>query len=284
MAAAEYFRACRRSFRSARVHLDCDPLARNMAAASGRMADSCGDDPHSQQLCAEPASSSVRDQPGNLVLSAVRNNIFVDPSGAPETELNLLKTVVGPDIGDKKLRALVARFGSAANLHFADVEAVTDVLDDHNMAIRLKSILRIAAEIGKPAVINHPVIKDCADLLYYLQNAMGKSRVETFRVLFLDAHNQIIEDEVLWSGTVSEVQVHPREIIRRVLELDASAFIAAHNHPSRVVLPSRADVEMTRKLLIAADALGIAFHDHFIVAPNNYHSMRYHKSVDPWGR
>jgi DNA repair protein RadC len=196
--------------------------------------------------------------------------------------VNLLKTVLGPDVSDARVHALLGRYGSTASLYDADPDEITDILGSSLEAAKLTSVLQIAAQIGKSARISHPAIGNCEDLVRYLQNVMGSSRVETFRVLFLDTYNRIIADEVLWTGTVSEVQVYPREVIRRALELDSSAFIAAHNHPSDEVVPSRSDIDMTRKLHKGAAALGIAFHDHFIVSSSNYHSMRFHKSVDPW--
>lgn len=268
--------------RTSGIHVDCDSLTRDLATANRRMADRRSDDSCRKQLCSESAPVRLRGQSGHLVISAVRDNFHCYSDGTPENEVNLLKTVVGQDVSDDKLRALIARFGSTANLHFADLQQLTEIILDRDQAKKLKSVLQIAADIGKPASVEHPIISNCVDLIEYLQNVMGHCRVETFRVLFLDTHNKIIVDEVLWTGTVSEVQVYPREVMRRALELDASALIAAHNHPSNVVLPSKADIEITKKLLVAAGTLGIAFHDHFIVSAGSYHSMRFHKSVDPW--
>lgn len=282
MAAPKYQRTGNRCDRDAGIHLDRDTIARSLAAIAGGMAAGRSDDSHSQQFRLGFAAEGIWDRSGNLGLSAVRDNIRSYHKGAPETEVNLLRAVLGPDIADEKLRALILRFGNTASLHFADLHELTEIIHDPQQAARLKAILQIAAEIGRPASIEHPVIKDCVDLVHYLQATMGDCRVERFRVLFLDAHNRMIADELLWSGTVSEVQVYPREVMRRALELDCSAFIAAHNHPSHAVLPSQADIEMTRKLLTAANTLGIAFHDHFIVSSNSYHSMRFHRSVDPW--
>lgn len=283
MAAPKYQRVDDRCDRASGVHMDRGALARGLASFTRGLADRRSDNSRRQQLCAESAAEGIWDKPGNLGLSAVRDNIRSYDIGTPETEVNLLRTVLGPDIADEKLRALIARFGNTASLHFADLDELTEIIHDPHQAAKLKAILQIAAEIGKPASIEHPVIKNCVDLVHYLQVTMGDCRVESFRVLFLDSHNRIIADELLWSGTVSEVQVYPREIMRRALELDCSAFIAAHNHPSDAVLPSRADIEMTRRLLTAAHTLGITFHDHFIVSSSNYHSMRFHRSVDPWG-
>lgn len=195
----------------------------------------------------------------------------------------MLATALGPEIAEADILALLSRFGNTARLLAAPTSEIAEVLHDRKRADKVKSILQIAAEIAKPERIEHPVLGNCVELVQYLQTTMGEHRVETFRILFLDAHNKLIADETLWSGTVSEVQVYPREVMRRALELDCSAFIAAHNHPSNIVIPSQADIDMTRKLLTAAAALGIAFHDHFIVSVSSYHSMRFHKSVHPWG-
>jgi DNA repair protein RadC len=283
MAAPKHQRVGDRCDRASGVHMDRAALPRSLAALARGMAAGWSDDSYRQQLCPPSVAEGIWNRPGNLGVSAVCDNICRYPDRTPEAEVNLLKTVLGPSVSDSRIRALLGRFGSTASLYSADLEEIADILSSPHEAAKLRSILQVAAEIGKSSRLTHPAIGNCEDLVRYLQNAMGSSRIETFRVLFLDTHNRIIADEVLWSGTVSEVQVYPREVIRRALELDSSAFIAAHNHPSDVVVPSRTDIDMTWKLLKGAAALGIAFHDHFIVSANNYHSMRFHKSVDPWG-
>jgi DNA repair protein RadC len=97
---------------------------------------------------------------------------------------------------------------------------------------------------------------------------------EQFRVLFLDKRNRLIADEVMGEGTVDHAPVYPREVVRRALELHASALVLAHNHPSQDPTPSGADVEMTRKLVEAAHALGIVIHDHVIVAGEAVASLK----------
>lgn len=117
----------------------------------------------------------------------------------------------------------------------------------------------------------------------YLAPDMINRRVETFRVLFLDTHNTLIADETMWTGSVCNVQVHPREVLRRALELDSSALILAHNHPSFSHDPSRADIDITMRIISCAASLDIVVHDHLIFSRCGYHSMRMHKSIDPWG-
>lgn len=270
---------CADSFR-----LDRMDIAREMAPAVGGMADRDCHDPYCEQLCSGPSSQRLRDRTGHLVLSAVRDNLRGYRLGTAdtETELATLTNALGPFGSVEKIEALLERFGGLRGLLAVDAGQLTAILGDGDDAAKISAVIHLAADMHKPEAIAHPIIDDCADLIAYLQSVMGKCRVETFRVLFLNTHNNIIADETLWTGTVSEVQVYPREIMRRALELDSSAFIAAHNHPSSIVAPSRSDIAMTRALLGAARTLNIAFHDHIIVSATNYHSMRIHKSVDPW--
>lgn len=264
-------------------HLDFGSLPPDLAAAAGGLAACSGDHPRGKQLCSRPHTQSIWHRSGYLGLSAIRDDIRGNNKRQSQTDVGLLVSALGPDIAEKDVVTLLARFGNTASLLAAPVGEIAEILHDRNRADRLKSILQIAAEMAKPERIEHPIIGNCVQLVEYLQTVMGKQRVETFRILFLDAHNKLIADETLWRGTISEVQIYPREVIRRALELDSTAFIAAHNHPSDIVSPSPADMDMTKQLLKAAAALGMAFHDHFIVSAWDYHSMRFHKSVDPWG-
>lgn len=282
MAAAKLYSATDRCDGASGLRLDSCTLRPVLASFAHGVADSRRDHPCGEQLRPQSFAQGLWHRSRDLGVSAVRDDLRGYRPGSSTTEVDLLKTVLGSSVSEAKIHALLTKFGGTGTLLAADVDELTDLLGNSADAAKLKSIFQIAAEIGKHPQIDHPVIGNCMDLVRYLQGAMGTCRVETFRVLFLDAHNKIIADEVLWSGTVSEVQVYPREVIRRALELDTCAFIAAHNHPSNVVVPSKADIDITKKLLTAAGMLGIAFHDHFIVSANNYHSMRFHKSVDPW--
>ncbi len=267
---------------SGRVRVDCDAFPSVLAAAAAGVADGGCNDPPGEQFCPTSFTASLWRGSGGVGLSAVCDNFRSYNAGATAKEVNLLSTILGPAVSTARISKLIDRFGSTAGLAAADANELAAIIGNTQEAAKLRSILQIAIEIGRQKSIDHPAIDNCEDLVRYLQAEMGICRVETFRVLFLDTHNKVIANEVLWTGTVSEVQVYPREVIRRALELDSSAFIAAHNHPSEVVTPSRLDIEMTKKLLDAAAALEIAFHDHFIISVNGYHSMRFHKSVDPW--
>jgi DNA repair protein RadC len=119
-------------------------------------------------------------------------------------------------------------------------------------------------------------------IIRYLCADMGHLRVETLRALFLDSHNRLLRDETMWTGTIGEVVIHTREVLRRALEVDACAIILAHNHPSGVLRPSASDIELTQDMLQASASLGIIFHDHLIVTANGAISIRFEKIVEPW--
>ena len=111
-------------------------------------------------------------------------------------------------------------------------------------------------------------------MLDYVVARMGNAKREEFRVLFLDSKNMLIKDEALQKGTVDETAIYPREVVKRALELHASAFIMVHNHPSGDPTPSRADIDMTREVAEAGKALGITLHDHLIIGGRRHTSFK----------
>ena len=111
-------------------------------------------------------------------------------------------------------------------------------------------------------------------LIAYLTAVLSREKVEQFRVLFLDTRNRLIADEAQTRGTVNHTPVYPREVVRRALELQATALILVHNHPSGDPTPSRADREMTQEVKAAAAVLGIVLHDHLVVGNGRHLSFR----------
>ena len=111
-------------------------------------------------------------------------------------------------------------------------------------------------------------------MLDYCRAAMGFENKEHFRILFLDKGNQLIADEQHQTGTVDHTPVYPREVVKRALELSATAAILVHNHPSGDPTPSRADIEMTKAIVEVARSLGIAVHDHLIVGKDGHASLK----------
>jgi DNA repair protein RadC len=118
------------------------------------------------------------------------------------------------------------------------------------------------------------VLSSWTAVLDYCRTAMAFAEREQFRILFLDKRNQLIVDEVQQVGTVDHTPVYPREVVKRALELSATAIILVHNHPSGDPTPSRADIEMTRQIAEVAKPLGVAVHDHIIVGRNGHVSLK----------
>ena len=179
--------------------------------------------------------------------------------------------------GDVKplAKALIARFGSLGAVLTAaphDLQKVT------GMGEASAAALKIAAEAGRrlarEEVIDRPVLSSWDKLLKYCRTALGHEKVERFHLLFLDRKNVLIADEVQQRGTVDHTPVYPREVVKRALELSASALIMVHNHPSGDPTPSRADIAMTQEVKEAAEKLGIAVHDHVIISKSGHNSFR----------
>jgi DNA repair protein RadC len=118
------------------------------------------------------------------------------------------------------------------------------------------------------------VLSSWASVIEYCRTAMAFAEREEFRILFLDKRNQLIADEVQQRGTVDHTPVYPREIVRRALELSATAVVLVHNHPSGDPTPSQADIRMTLDIQQIARPLGIQVHDHIIVGKNGHASLK----------
>ena len=172
-------------------------------------------------------------------------------------------------------RALLAEFGSFANVIAAPKQALlgVDGLAEAGIAA-LKTVQAAALRLMKSEVMARPVLGNWDVLMDYLNAAMARERVEQFRVLFLDARNRLLGDEAQARGTVNHTPVYPREVVKRALELQATAIILVHNHPSGDPAPSRDDIEMTREVKTAAAALSIVLHDHVIVGNGRWLSFR----------
>lgn len=172
-------------------------------------------------------------------------------------------------------KALIARFGSYAGVlraQPAELRKVDGVGKAAVAAIRI--VGEAAALLGREETLNGEVLNSWDRLVAYLRTRMAHEKTECFRVLFLDTKNRLIEDEEQQRGTVNHTPVYPREVMRRALELTASAVIMVHNHPSGDPSPSKADIEMTRQVRDVGKSLGITLHDHVIVARGGHSSLR----------
>jgi DNA repair protein RadC len=142
-------------------------------------------------------------------------------------------------------------------------------------AIELLKCVHVAAlRLSRSSIKSLPLVNNWQRLSDYLRVAMARERSESVRILFLDAQNRLILDEVAGSGDVGRVAVYPRQIVRRALEVNATALILAHNHPSGDPTPSIDDIEMTQEIRRAAHMLGITLHDHVVVGASHCTSMR----------
>jgi DNA repair protein RadC len=163
-------------------------------------------------------------------------------------------------------RALLDRFGdfngvlSAPSARLREVKGVGE-----SVLVELKLVEAAAHRLARSRVIGRPVLSGWNSLLDYCRTSMAHRDIEQFRVLFLDRKNVLIADEEQARGTVDHVPVYPREVVKRALELNASALILVHNHPSGDPTPSQADIAMTTQVQSACDALGLVLHDHIIV-------------------
>ncbi len=172
-------------------------------------------------------------------------------------------------------KAMLQRFGSfsaalaAPRARLREIGGLSDISIDALKAVHAAVIRYHRSELDERTFLD-----SWSKVSDYLQAAMGLSGVEQFRVLFLDKKNGLIADEVQQTGTVDHTPVYPREVIRRALELNATAVILVHNHPSGDPTPSRADIEMTRRIVDIAGPLGIEVHDHIIVGLRQNVSFR----------
>ena len=122
--------------------------------------------------------------------------------------------------------------------------------------------------------MQRPVLASWSNVLDYCRTAMAFGEKEQLRILFLDKRNALIADEVQQTGTVDHTPVYPREVVKRALELSATAIVLVHNHPSGDPAPSRADIQMTQAIVEIARPLGIAVHDHLIVGKEGHASLK----------
>jgi len=172
-------------------------------------------------------------------------------------------------------KALIARFGSFAEVLAAPQARLLEVSGiGESVVTHLKVIEAAALRLAQGKVLNRPALSSWAALIDYCTAAMARAPHEEFRVLFLDRKNVLIADEVQSKGTIDHTPVYPREIVKRALELGASAIILVHNHPSGDPTPSRADIEMTNEIGKAAKALKLALHDHLVIGRSGHASFK----------
>ena len=179
-------------------------------------------------------------------------------------------------------KALLKRFGTLSDVLAADASELKKIDGIGPTAIAdLKVIKALAEQVGRDQLRDRPVLSSWQSLIDYCRTAMAHEPREQLRILFLDKKNRLIADEVQQTGTVDHAPVYPREVVRRALELSSTAIIIVHNHPSGDPAPSDGDIRMTARIVEAAKHLGIAVHDHIIIARNGHTSFRSLGLIDP---
>jgi len=172
-------------------------------------------------------------------------------------------------------RRLMETFGDFSRVLAAPLERLLDVRGVGDaVAVDLKILEAATHRMARARILQKPVLSSWDALLDYCHTAMSHRETEHFRVLFLDRKNVLIEDEEQGKGTIDHVPVYPREIMKRALEINASAIILVHNHPSGDPTPSESDITMTNQTQEAGSALGITLHDHLIIGKSQEISFR----------
>jgi DNA repair protein RadC len=199
------------------------------------------------------------------------------PEALPDYELLEVLLFAGNPRGDTKPLAkdLLDRFGSLAEVLSADSDDLLTVpgLGEAGVAA-LKSVREAALRLSRAELQARPILGSWDKLIEYCTATIAYGKVEEFHLLFLDRKNMLIAHERQQRGTIDHTPVYPREVVKRALDLGASALILVHNHPSGDPTPSKADVTMTRDIVKAAGPLGVTVHDHLVIGRGKHASLR----------
>jgi len=189
-------------------------------------------------------------------------------------ELLLFRAIPRRDV--KPLaKNLIKRFGSFGAVLAADPARLLEVTGVSDAVISEFKIVQAAAlSLSRAQILNRPALSSWAALIDYCNASMAYNETEQFRILFLDRKNVLIADEIQQKGTIDHTPVYPREVIKRALELGASALILVHNHPSGDPTPSQADIDMTRLIIESAKPLGVSVHDHLVIGKGSHASFK----------
>lgn len=172
-------------------------------------------------------------------------------------------------------RALIGRFGSLSGVLNADQKALANFPGMGEVsAAALKIVPTAARRLARAEASAQPILSSWQALIDYLRIDMAHLPRERVRVLYLNAKNMLILDDLVGDGTVDEAAVHPRDVIGKAIEIGSTALILVHNHPSGVPEPSRADIQITRKIAEAGRLLGVVVHDHVVVGRQGHVSLK----------
>lgn len=230
------------------------------------------------ETAADASKAKAKEKPHYLGHRArLRQRFLLSPDALPDYEmLELVLAIVLPQKDVKPLaKDMIAQFGSfvdVLNAEPSELMAFDGIKEASATAIKV--VREAAVRLARSEVMKKPVLSNWQALLDYCQAAMAFHKIEQFRLLFLDRRNVLIADELQQRGTVDHTPVYPREVVKRALELQASALIMVHNHPSGDVTPSRADIDMTRQVRDALKVVSITLHDHLIIGRGTHCSFK----------
>lgn len=207
----------------------------------------------------------------------LRERFLNAPDSLPDYELlELLLFMAIPRKDVKPIaKRLIDRFkniNGVLNASLNDLQSIDGI--SHNSAVAIRAIRAAGLRLLKQDIMGRPVLNSWQRLIEYVEAAMANDANEHFRLLFLNKKNEVIADEVQQTGTVDHTPAYPREIMKRALELGATAIILVHNHPSGDPTPSNADIALTKKIIAAAAPFDIVIHDHLIVSRNGTQSLK----------
>ena len=254
-----------------------------MAAPNRRIPDSANPDAVGHGFWGESGLLRTRRGSGCMELPATHNSRRRNEQVAQaNAELNedkrLLAALIRGVVGDRATLLsdnLIDTFGTLPRVlkrfEYESAQVPGWPADVTNL---LADLSRTLGRVLRREALPGPIVSTAETLLAYLHHDMAHLAREVFRVLFLDSNNRLLADRIMWEGTVAGVQVHPREVVRIALDLDATALIFVHNHPSGDPTPSRHDVSITTKLIAACEPFDVAVHDHIIIARSGFSSMR----------
>lgn len=207
----------------------------------------------------------------------LRERFLNAPDSLPDYELlELLLFMAIPRKDVKPIaKALIDKFkdiNGVLNASLNDLQRIDGI--SHNSAIAIRAIRAAGLRLLKQDVMGRPVLTSWQRLVEYVQAAMANENNEQFRLIFLNKKNEVMADEVQQTGTVDFTPAYPREIMKRALEIGATALILVHNHPSGDPTPSADDVQLTKQIIAAAKPFDIVVHDHLIVSRNGVSSFK----------
>jgi DNA repair protein RadC len=228
---------------------------------------------------APPADRSAKKRPHYHGHRQRLRERFVATGGDGMPDYELLELLLAQAIPRRDVKplakGLLEQFGSFAGVITADLDRLSAMKGlGESSAAALKVVQAAAVRLLQQQVVGRDVIDSWDRLVDYCTAAMAHEPIEQLRLLFLDRKNVLIADEVQQRGTVDHTPLYIREVVKRALELGATALIVVHNHPSGDATPSRGDIKMTQDLREALEKIGIALHDHLVIGRNGHESFR----------